>query len=184
MLPLPHYSFRKELGYQDYLSKTALNHREIKFDNQIGSYCCQDPYFCKLYHIIPDLAEHIGNVIPHLLLTQDQPRIDNSFYRFFYLMICRTISGLLTNSSIHSNRWEAEYAHHNCLSPFRNATGTLGTHSLRSPAVFPRSVHHNPRGMTNCHSPIPRIPDEWKLSGNWHPYPHLIWRCSSGHDMF
>ena len=45
VLPLPHYSFRKELGYQDYLSKTALNHREIKFDNQIGSYSCQDPYF-------------------------------------------------------------------------------------------------------------------------------------------
>ena len=51
VLPLPHYSFRKELGYQDYLSKTALNHREIKFDNQIGSYSCQDPYFvnCTIY---------------------------------------------------------------------------------------------------------------------------------------
>ena len=28
----------------------------------------------------------------------------------------------------------------------------------------------NPRGMTNCHSSIPRIPEEWKSLGNWHPY--------------
>ena len=28
----------------------------------------------------------------------------------------------------------------------------------------------DPRGMTNCHSPIPRIPEEWKSPGNWHPY--------------
>ena len=28
----------------------------------------------------------------------------------------------------------------------------------------------DPRGMTNCHSPIPRIPEEYKSPGNWHPY--------------
>ena len=49
VLPLPHYSFRKELGYQDYLSKTALNHREIKFDNQIGSYSLPRSILCRLY---------------------------------------------------------------------------------------------------------------------------------------
>ena len=26
----------------------------------------------------------------------------------------------------------------------------------------------DPRGMTNCHSPIPGIPEEWKLPVNWH----------------
>ena len=25
----------------------------------------------------------------------------------------------------------------------------------------------DPRGMTNCHPPIPRIPTEWKLPGHW-----------------
>ena len=28
----------------------------------------------------------------------------------------------------------------------------------------------DPQGMTVCHSPIPQIPKEWKLLGNWHPY--------------
>ena len=49
---------------------------------------------------------------------------------------------------------------------FRGISGSKFSRGIRGIVFrFP-----DPQGMPNCHSPIPRIPEEWNSPGNWHPY--------------